>query len=174
MSTKREIKMSGKFKAKNQIPGNVRPQVVGNELTKLAKIHKGELKPKDIVDAARDEKSPIHKCFEWDNDFAAEKYRVEQARYLLRVIVVEYEVPEQEEPITLRVFENTINEDHESVYVRVVDAIKDTDQTKYIMMQALGDLKAFAHKYSNIEILLGLFSEIRKYTEILESEVNKK
>lgn len=37
-----------------------------------------------VVDAARDESSLLHAAFEWDDDVAGEKYRLEQARNMIR------------------------------------------------------------------------------------------
>ena len=33
------------------------------------------LTPKNLLDANRDEKAPLHNCFEWDDTEAAERYR---------------------------------------------------------------------------------------------------
>lgn len=42
----------------------------------------------DVVKAARPARSPIHRDFEWRDDVAAERYREDQARSLLRSIHV--------------------------------------------------------------------------------------
>jgi len=55
---------------------------------------KGRLTASKVVDAARNPASPLHACFEWDDDVAAEGYRLEQARRLIRgvkVVVTESE-----------------------------------------------------------------------------------
>lgn len=44
----------------------------------------GVVTPEHVVDAARDPRSPLHEYFEWDDAEAAEAYRREQARALLR------------------------------------------------------------------------------------------
>jgi hypothetical protein len=56
----------------------------------------GRLIPSEVVDSARDPDSPLHSHFEWDNDEAAEKYRLSQARTLIRTVklmVTVHEVP---------------------------------------------------------------------------------
>jgi len=50
----------------------------------------GILRPADVVEAALNPKSPLHGCFEWDDDKAAKQYRLEQARKLIREVRVEY------------------------------------------------------------------------------------
>jgi hypothetical protein len=65
------------------------PQKIGEALAGIAKSNKGELTPPAVVDAARDKKSPLHRHFEWDDNVAANKYRLDQARSLIRSIHVE-------------------------------------------------------------------------------------
>ena len=56
----------------------------------LAEIEvKGKLKPEDVVKFARTHpQSQLHKEFLWDDGEAAELYRLEQARRIIKVIVV--------------------------------------------------------------------------------------
>lgn len=42
-----------------------------------------------LLDRARDKAHPLHGCFDWNNSRAAEKYRLEQARQLIMLIVLE-------------------------------------------------------------------------------------
>lgn len=55
----------------------------------------GRLTPNEVVDAARSEKSPLHDLFCWDNDTAAELYRVEQAREVIRRVKLEVVIEER-------------------------------------------------------------------------------
>ena len=58
---------------------------IANALKQL-EDRKGRLLARDVLDAARDPSSPLHGCFEWDDGRAAEAYRLEQARELIRSI----------------------------------------------------------------------------------------
>lgn len=53
-------------------------------LTKIARQNGGVLKVEDVLAEARDEDSPLHKHFEWDDSEAAELYRRQQARSLIQ------------------------------------------------------------------------------------------
>lgn len=44
--------------------------------------------PSDVVEAARNARSPIHGRFEWDDAKAAHQHRLKQARQILRVAVI--------------------------------------------------------------------------------------
>lgn len=48
----------------------------------------GEITPRNVVDDARSHNSPLHRCFEWNNEKAADNYRLSQARKLIGAIVV--------------------------------------------------------------------------------------
>lgn len=57
---------------------------IAQELERLAAS--GMLKPSDVVNAARDANSPLHTHFCWDDTEAAERWREEQARQMIRNI----------------------------------------------------------------------------------------
>lgn len=58
------------------------------ELNKLAK--NGRLTPRDVIDYARPDDSPLHEYFEWDDSIAADQYRLYQARKLIARVEVNY------------------------------------------------------------------------------------
>lgn len=64
-----------------------RPSVNQKIAKELASLEKGgRLLPADVVAAARSTKSAMHRWFEWDDGVAAERYRLEQARELIRAV----------------------------------------------------------------------------------------
>ena len=56
--------------------------VVEREIEKIYAEHQ-TLTPAMIVESALDEKSPLHRYFEWDNSKAADKYRLAQATQMI-------------------------------------------------------------------------------------------
>ena len=70
-------------------------------LTKLARKNGGLLKVDDVLQEAKDESSPLHTHFEWDDSVAAEAHRKAQARALIqrcKITLVE------SEPVQIRAF----------------------------------------------------------------------
>ena len=63
-------------------------QVAGAELDRLRGHNSGELDPETVVSAARDEKSPLHSAFEWDDSNAAHAHRLQTAQLLIRSVLV--------------------------------------------------------------------------------------
>lgn len=51
---------------------------------------RGELTPQAVLDEARSRRHPLHGRFEWNDTEAAEKYRLAQARNLIRSVRVSY------------------------------------------------------------------------------------
>ena len=78
---------------------NVAPisaDVVGEELERI-RAKDGQLKPNAVVDESRPADAPLHKAFEWDDGIAGEKYRVHQARNIIRAVrVVKEDIKGQE------------------------------------------------------------------------------
>lgn len=62
-------------------------RVIGPICESLARA-KGVVRAEDLLSVARDPDSPVHRFFEWDDSAAAEKYRLDQARHLMRSYVV--------------------------------------------------------------------------------------
>lgn len=69
---------------------------------------RGELTPAIVVEEARDVDHPLHSRFEWDNDKAAEQYRLVQAGALIRSVKLKIVDPE---PSEIRAFINVSNVD---------------------------------------------------------------
>ena len=78
----------------------VKADVVGQALEQLDAT--GSLTAKRVVDAARPEGAPLHPEFEWDDPKAAEAYRENQARSLIRAIEVIVEAQGPEQPREIR------------------------------------------------------------------------
>lgn len=50
-------------------------------------IGNDKITPQEMIEKARNEKSELHKCFEWNDTVAAEKYRLQQARIVLSMLM---------------------------------------------------------------------------------------
>lgn len=120
-----------------------------------------EVKPEQVVDRAKDTGSELHKCFDWDDTSAAEKYRLYQARNVIRsLIVVKRDVEEEaSEPIQFRVMmKNETNRD--SGYKQTVVMVRDEDEYKKLLDQAYRELKVFKQKYSCLAELADIIALI--------------
>lgn len=134
------------------------PQKIGEALTKLSVSNGGHLVPAAVVDAARDAKHVLHRHFEWVDKIAAEKYRLDQARSLIRCIHVESE--DAESGVT-RAF-LSIREKSGISYRTITDILNSADLQQRVLAQAEKDLMAFEARYQNLEDVCSLIRAARE------------
>ena len=133
---------------------------VGAEIEQLCNI-KGEVSASDVVDIATDIDSPLHSCFEWDDDIAAIKYREEQARALLRNLVTVVVGDSDIESQPVRAFVH-IRSESGSGYKPITVVVQDKKDTAYMLERAKAELRSFTVKYNALSELAELFDIIDK------------
>ena len=131
--------------------------IVGNELKVLA--DNNDLSPESVLETARDEDSPLHDLFEWDDRVAAEKYRLSQARRIIQQIVLVNDHPNAETR-ELRAFVTESRSDGH--YQLITTVIEDPDTYEVLLKRAKFELQMFRDKYKAILELKELFDEIDK------------
>jgi len=123
------------------------------ELKKIEQ-RKGIITPSSVVEAARDQTSPLHAHFTWDDTEAAEAYREWQARGLLKRVTVKIEGKE------LPAFHNVViqitGDGERRGYVSTSIVLKDKGMTKQIIQQAIDELIFWEKKYADLKELSGV------------------
>ncbi len=94
------------FKSGNTYRG-ANAQAVGEELERIRNANCGKLETGEVVRWAADPTSPLHSCFTWDNERAAQAYRLDEARSLIRMVVVIRDETGPPEPAFWNVSVNT-------------------------------------------------------------------
>ena len=120
-----------------------------------------EVKPEQVLDKARDANCELHKCFDWDDSSAAEKYRLHQARKVVgNLIVVTRETDDEaKEPVQFRVMlKNDTAVD--SGYKQTLVMVRDEDEYKKLLDQAYRELHSFKQKYSCLSELAEIIALI--------------
>lgn len=131
---------------------------VGRTIEQLTKRYNGVLEPGHIVDAARDEASPMHPHFQWDDSAAAEMYREGQARELVRSLTVDISRSNLEtRPV--RAFVN-VEVGTERGYVSTATAMSSEDLRKQVLQRAFGELEAWRARHAELSELARIFSVI--------------
>lgn len=134
---------------------------VANEMYSIGKTNgNDEFTPQELVNYARSNpNSELHKCFEWNDTVAAEKYRISQARDVIRYLRIT--VPDEEgntEKTNVRLFVSTNNRDNNYKATEIVFQNK-TEYDK-LLAEAMAELKAFKQKYKGIKELGKIFALI--------------
>ena len=127
---------------KTGVFGKADAQKVANELNNLPV----GFEPADIVEMAKDPTTESHKCFEWDNDKAAEKYRLHQARKIVTELVfVEKEKETVSEPIRM-FFKTSANEGYKPTTL----ILQNKDEYALLLERCAAELRSFKNKYKSL------------------------
>jgi hypothetical protein len=132
-----------------RVPGDA--QKVGEHLEKLRLRH-GFLTARIVLDDATPSRSPIHGYFEWDDREAAVQYRLQQAQYLLRAIVVVHE----ESKVSTRAFV-VVRDEGEQHYTSIATAMSNEEMRRQVLSRALAELDSWRHRYEELEELAAVF-----------------
>ena len=149
-SKKKGVAMSYKWVDGSRIEGDV--EVAAKVCEELEK--EGNLNAKALVDASRDESAPLHDMFEWDDAIAAEKYREEQAKKIIRSI----ELVIEDKPLNYRAFSSVAP----MTYVSTTKALSKEATRRILLNNAKAELQAFRRKYSTLKELSEVFEAIEK------------
>jgi hypothetical protein len=136
----------------------IKAQQAGEHLERLERQH-GMVTPRLIVDDARPQQSLLHKCFEWNDAEAAEKYRETQAGYLLRNLIAVKVTSMQQEQSDVRAFVSVVKNDN-NCFVSVATAMSNEDMRQQILENALSELQAIKKKYTQLEELAEVFAAL--------------
>lgn len=134
--------------------GVVDPEVAASVLNRLNKKH-GAVTPDAVVKEASKKSSPIHDWFEWDDTEAAKKYRLEQARELIRSVHVT--IVGNDEGHTVRAF---VHMGRDVGYEDIHTVLSVRDKREEMLARALRELEAFRRKYADLEELASVFAAI--------------
>src|SRR6187551_1032777 len=80
-------------------------ETITSALMEISAENGDRVSPAMVLDRARDKASPLHDCFEWNDAVASEKFRLLQARVLLRLVVPIYE-KSNSEPFRIPLFQS--------------------------------------------------------------------
>ena len=123
---------------------------ITKELRRIAAQHKGVLYPRDVVESARSEASPLHDSFEWNDAVAGENWRMEQARKLIRVAVTM--IDGTTEPV--RAFVSlTPNRADAGGYMEMERVLSQKRLREQMLRDATTELRLFTAKFKAIQEL---------------------
>lgn len=128
-------------------------QIVAEEIASIGESPTAH----DIVDAARNEASELHKCFEWDDSIAAERYREKQARDVVHHLVIQEEHVPEDRP-EVRIFHKVTESPG---YQDVRKIVRNEDLYQKLLAQAWAELRAFKARYSMLSELAEILDLIQ-------------
>lgn len=114
------------------------------------------ISPEEVLEKAKDENSELHKCFEWDDTVAANKYRLQQARQIIQFIV---KVPQKENEQPTRVFQISSKK---NIYQPTVFFQRNNDEYQILLERAKAELTKFKKRYQ-------MLSELEQVMEAIDN-----
>jgi len=139
-------------------------QKVGEELEELEKT--SEITNRNVLAYARKNKnSELHKCFEWDDEKAGEKYRLIQATNIISSISVVIE----EEPIKKQKIYFSIKSDEKEgrKFKNIKDILEDDEDYKALLNKARKEFETCKDNYDKLikredlkDIIFDIYREI--------------
>lgn len=110
------------------------------------------LTAKTLLEASRPEDAPLHDEFEWNDSVAAEKYREDQARYIIRMLCV---APKKKDAPPIRAF---FTVSPELPYENIQRIVANPEKRTSLLEMAFAEFKAFEAKYNAVTEFAPLFA----------------
>ena len=135
-----------------------------DECEEIRKAHGGLLKPIDMINFASNPETELNKHFEWDDTKAAHSHRLQQARQIIRAVVVF--LPESEsEPTEAYVSLEDDRKVEDGGYRAIADVLNNDQQRALLLQQARKEMTLFQKKYSQLRELASVFSAMADVVE---------
>lgn len=116
-----------------------------------------EVTPENVLNKARDGETELHKCFEWDDSVASEKYRLIQARDIIRHFVILPPEEKKDDTPKVRTYQITTRT---NVYEPTKVILQKPDEYMALLKRAKEELEAFKRRYQTLTELEALFEAI--------------
>lgn len=155
--------MKYKFAAKpGGVLGDKQAKNVGAELVTIEKSN-GGITPDVVVQRAHSKSSAMHPFFTWDDGEAAEKCRLEEARALIRsVVIIPVRKLEGEPSRVIRAFVSVQDDDEAHSYMSTITALKSDSLREQILDRARRELFAWKSRYEHLKELAAVVNAIEE------------
>lgn len=140
-----------------RLQAGLTPDILGNTLEDIRVKNDGHLTPETVLKAAKRKSHPLYSQFEWDDAVAAGKYRLDEARYLIRSVVVKVEGREDRAPVRAFV---SVGPPNQSSYTSVQVAMSDFDMRQEVIGRALNELRSWSDRYYHLVEFSGIVQAI--------------
>jgi hypothetical protein len=143
-------------------------EAIRSELLAINEEH-GVLTPELVVQRSREPASALHQFFEWDDDQAAEKFRLVQAGALIRRVRLTIVRASTETKVvtfgSVRAFVSPASErkskaNPEGGYGTIQDVLSDEDRRADLIATARRELAALRRKYETLEELSAVWDAV--------------
>jgi hypothetical protein len=111
-----------------------------------------------VVEAARPKESPLHGSFTWDDTKAAQQWRIQQARQLIRAVVQFEQVNGKQTECRVFVSLTPDRETEGGRYRLANTVLSNEDQRRQLLADARAEMLRFRQKFHHLSELAGVFA----------------
>jgi hypothetical protein len=148
-----------KWKSGSRIKADA--QKSGELFEQLSNTSEG-LTARTLLNANIPEDAPLHSEYEWDNEKAADSWRLHQSRHFINsIVILAPTTAENEQPEPVRAFHITTEE---SKYEPITAIVQNPTKYEALLNSAISELKAFERKYSTLKELKPVIQAIMEVT----------
>ena len=135
------------------------------ELAAVAAQHpSGLLVPLDVVEYARDPETALHSAFQWDDGKAAESWRLEQARQLIRVTIEVRQVDNEARTLPMYVSIAGDRAKDNGGYRTLASVLTDADLRAQMLETSKMEFVALRNRYRMLQEWAAVFEAIDHVT----------
>lgn len=134
----------------------------------IAARNGGRVTPEEVIDAARRTDSPLHDYFDWDDNSAAHKYRIEQARGLIREVKITFTVETKTVRSVYYVRDPSMGA-KEMGYISVSKVRTESELAREVLVEEFSRVNAVLARAKALATILGLAEDIDQLNEQVAS-----
>lgn len=140
---------------------------VREELEQLRQNNGGEfVAPAAVVEfAKRNKRAALHKEFEWNNTKAAQQFRLEQARHLIRLYINVIETEGGDIPARMYVSLEGDRRSKGGGYRTLESVMTNAELRSQLLQQALDELQRVRRKYQTLQELAPIFTAMDRVVQ---------
>jgi len=131
----------------------------------------GRLTPEAVVRAAKNPKSPLHDRFEWDDSVAAHKHRLEQARCLIRSVMVT--ITTETKTISTVHYVRDPSAEPEQGYVSIAQLRSEPENARVMLLRAFDQAKTYLSRAEDFADVLGQREAVESVSRKLQRVVSR-
>lgn len=147
---------------------DIKTEGIRSALLALYEARDGMLSARDVIDAARDPGSPLHDEFEWDDDVAAENYRLAQAGMLIRrVKLTIIKAHPKTKKVTVEVTRQfqanpppAAGKERERGFDTVESMLSDPTKRAALLAMVLKEMQSYRRRYAQLSELADVWAAI--------------
>lgn len=124
----------------------------------------GVITPRAVVDDARNSDSPLHECFDWNDEIAGDKWRLVQARRLIRSVTIKTVI--EHHTIAAPCYTRDVtSEPGKQGYVSVISVKSNYEKARDTLRTELTRIEGIITRAQAVAAVLGLDSELQDELE---------